>query len=277
MSPNPFESMSVEDLKKLQSSLDEYIHDKNVSLDEENVDEENIVPTEIDDVDKDFVDDIKAENAEEHDETVGGDTVLAESFDELETKTQKKKKKKKKNKKKKSSQVGDQGQVDDEAEDDVVPVLLSKASLAVAEEKLQGLGSGSVGQFAWEIVDPVESSDIPVLRFYDDMSDENILCVALTEKSSRDLRSAMSYALGFYVDERKKQRKKEQFEALNKLNSSQRMVARSKTMYKSAHQRFGLFATLSTVFVGLFVAVVLGISVVTWFMNSDLVYMLSHR
>lgn len=163
-------------------------------------------------------------------------------------------------------------------EEEEKPKFLSPASFSKVQDRLDELDeSGELTSLAWEIVPPDDEDDVPFLRFYDENSDVTVLSLALTERVARRLRDAMTSSLLYYKDERLEKRRAEERERLRQMNGTQRAMTRSKSVYKRAHKRFGLFATIGAVFFGLILVVVLSVSAIAWVVNSDMFYAIFHR
>lgn len=150
---------------------------------------------------------------------------------------------------------------------------VEKVSLAEVEERLiEVVGDeGEIAPFTWSIVPPEDKYDVPLLVFSQD--DEDVFSLALTEKTARSLRSTVDSALYYYMSERQEVRRRAERKKYEKLSPPKKAAVSTLNFYQRLRLKYGGLAIFGAVTISAGFLLVVGVSLWTMIVNSDIFYM----
>lgn len=241
-------------------------------VDEEGIDSEEIViPSDSnEDEEPEYDDSDPEEDESEETESEEEDTLSS-------TKAQRRKSKKKvrnpdgppsaKERRKKMREMKKERERKDREE------TVEKVSLAEVEERLiEVVGDeGEIAPFTWSIVPPEDKYDVPLLVFSQD--DEDVFSLALTEKTARSLRSTVDSALYYYMSERQEIRRRNERKKYEKLSPPKKAAVSTLNFYQRLRLKYGRLAIFGAVTISAGFLLVVGVSLWTMIVNSDIFYM----
>lgn len=150
---------------------------------------------------------------------------------------------------------------------------VEKVSLAEVEERLiEVVGDeGEIAPFTWSIVPPEDKYDVPLLVFSQD--DEDVFSLALTEKTARSLRSTVDSALYYYMSERQEIRRRNERKKYDKMSPPKKAAVSTLNFYQRLKLKYGGLAIFGAVTISAGFLLVVGVSLWTMIVNSDVFYM----
>lgn len=149
---------------------------------------------------------------------------------------------------------------------------LEKISYSEVTSKLKELGGDDVNiaPITWELVAPEYKYDVPLLVFSQD--DTEILSIALTEKTARDLKDTTNSALYYYMSERKSIQRKKNRKKYEKMSPPKKIAFSLKDTYSTLKYKYGKLAVFGAITISSLFIIVMGVSIWTLITNSDLYY-----